>query len=159
MGFHGKSKESQDLVAGILTRGDHSAYDIMNTVLEESPEQDGNKAFAIRQRISAACSELHALGRIHCVAHRTNPTSGEDVQVYHLNRDPKAECGCGHCPNGGKGYKARYSTLLEERAREREDLLEQIETLIMFNEKKDDKIEKLEATVQSLEGRLFIVNA
>jgi hypothetical protein len=153
MGFHGKSKESQDLVADILARGQNfSAYDIMSIALEESPESDGNKAFAVRQRISAACSELHALGRIHCVDRKTNPASGEDVQVYRLNRDPKAECGCGHCPNGGKGYKQRYTTLLEERAKEREELLEQIETLIMFNDKKDEKIEQLEERLANFRG-------
>lgn len=106
-------RESQELThAAIFEFGDASAYDIMDIV---AAGKEGNVAFALRQRVSAACSELHRDNRVHCVGKKVNPTSGESVNVYRINPFPDAACECGNCPGGGDaGYKAKYEAALEE---------------------------------------------
>jgi hypothetical protein len=127
--------------------GGLTAYEIMDLVLEEAPEPDGNKAFAIRQRISATCSELHASGQLHVVGTKKNDHSGEDVQVYVI-RTTGHDCPCGHCPDGGKGYKAKYAEAVDRHEAERKELQEQIETLIMFNEQKEETIRALRESLE-----------
>lgn len=140
-------KESQDLVKKILgSLGDASAYDVMNEADRLDPPKDANTAFAARQRISAACSELHALNQVHQVGTKANPSSGEQVGVYRLNRDPRAKCPCGACPDGGKGYKGKYEQLKEEM----KEVVEQNETLIMFN----DRLREEKAALQEEVARL-----
>lgn len=144
-------KESQDLVKKILSGlGDASAYDIMNEADRLDPPKSSNAAFASRQRISAACSELHALGAIHQVSTKTNPTSGESVSVYRLNGDPHAKCPCGACPNGGKGWKARCELAMEQN----KELVEQNEFLIMRVDRLKEEVEALKEEKTRLQAQV-----
>jgi len=108
-------RESQDLTYNaIASLGDVSAYDVMDVV---ASGLEGNKAFAMRQRVSGACSELHKAGRIHQVGHKINPSSGETVKVYRAAAIDGPPCTCGDCPGGGAagdsaGYKAKYEAVL-----------------------------------------------
>ncbi len=104
-------RESQDRVLAVLAEiGDASAYDVMDIV---AAGHEGNEAFALRQRVSGACSELHAENRVHQVGVKVNPSSGETVKVYRTNLFPDAICPCGACPGGGEaGYKAKYEAVV-----------------------------------------------
>jgi hypothetical protein len=106
-------RESQELThAAIFEFGDASAYDIMDIV---AAGKEGNEAFALRQRVSGACSELHSENRVHQVGTKVNPSSGETVKVYRANPYADQACPCGACPGGGEaGYKAKYEAALEE---------------------------------------------
>jgi hypothetical protein len=108
-------RESQELTFNaIVLMGDVSAYDVMDEV---AAGLEGNKAFAMRQRVSSACSELHKAGRVHKIGRKTNPSSGEQVNVYR-EAPEGVPCPCGACPGDtgedgdGAGYKARYEALL-----------------------------------------------
>ena len=107
-------RESQEFtLAALALLGEASAYDVMDTVCANL---EGNAAFAMRQRVSGACSELHKDNRVHCVGTKVNPSSGESVNVYTVNPEPELfACPCGACPGGGEGaYKAKYEAALEE---------------------------------------------
>lgn len=106
-------KESQDLVLRTLEEIEEgSAYDVMDIV---AFGREGNEAFALRQRVSGACSELHAENRVHQVGTKINPSSGSPVGVYRANPYPDQACQCGNCPGGGEvGYKARYEAAQAE---------------------------------------------
>ena len=106
-------KESQDLVLQTLEDIEEgSAYDVMDVV---AFGHEGNEAFALRQRVSGACSELHAENRVHQVGTKINPSSGETVKVYRANPYPDQACPCGACPGGGEaGYKAKFEAAQAE---------------------------------------------
>jgi hypothetical protein len=106
-------RESQDLVLACLADlGDASAYDVTDVV---AAGKEGNEAFALRQRVSGACSELHKENRVHKIAEKTNPSSGETVNVYRINLFPDQACPCGACPGrGDAGYKSKYEQALVE---------------------------------------------
>jgi hypothetical protein len=109
-------RESQERTyQAIETLGEVSAYDVMDVV---AAGLEGNRAFAMRQRVSGACSELHAEGRIVKVGRKVNPSSGETVNVYRANPEGTS-CSCGNCPGDGAdgegaGYKSKYEALLEK---------------------------------------------
>jgi hypothetical protein len=153
-------RESQELVLNLLKAIGHaSAYDLMDENERNNPEDNKNKAFAIRQRISGACSELHRDNKVHVVGQTANPTSGELVSVYALNNNPKNPCPCGDCPNGGKGYKGKYELLLEKTKEETAELVEQNETLIMMNERLREDINALRIKLFDLENKLDLAKS
>jgi hypothetical protein len=105
-------RESRRLVLAALAEiVEGSAYDVMDIV---AAGKEGNEAFALRQRVSGACSELHTDNRVHKVGTKVNPSSGEIVNVYKVNPEPGLFlCPCGACPGGGDaGYKAKYEAVI-----------------------------------------------
>ena len=151
-----KGAKAQEAVLTIIRDiNGGTAYDVMPIMIAEEEEARGaltdTEKFAISQRVSAACSELHADGRLHAVGTKENESSGEEVTLYAIPA-PAGPCKCGACPDGGKGYKARYEQLLATAAADKKKLEGQVEFLIMRNT-------RLQEQVTELKGRLGITEA
>jgi hypothetical protein len=145
-----RSTKSQDAVLRLVRElGSATAYDLMPIMAAEEEADTSStlsdaQRFAICQRVSAACSELHSDGRLHAIGHKENEDSGEQVTLYQRPATP-SKCRCGNCPDGGKGYKARYEQLLETSKEESKKLSNRIDFLLMMQEKHKARIAELES--------------
>lgn len=147
-----KKRVSQDMVLRILreTGKPLSAYQVMDIARVESPKDDPNEDFAICQRISGACSELHGEGETVCIGKVRNESSGEFVMAYEPANG--RTCHCGECPDGGKGYKGRYEQLIATSSEKVRELQGQVDFMAPRIDRKIAHIELLKEQVRALGG-------
>lgn len=135
----------QEVCRLLKLHGELAVYQMMDLRVAEAPNFHPRELFTEIQGYHSACSTLYKEGEILRMRIEVNPHTGEEVYVYALNNGVKKP------PEKTvtKAYKEKYEDALATIG-ERD---EQIETLIMVNDKLRGQVADLQRQLAAEQGK------